>query len=44
MQEYNPDLALNLAKKERTKKTSDGVMLTNVLTTVDHCPSGDQKR
>lgn len=44
LQEYNPDLSHNISKKERSKKGSDGVMLTNVMPAVDHCPSGDQQR
>lgn len=43
VQEYNPDLTHNISKKERSKKGSDGVMLTNVLTAAD-CPTADQKR
>ncbi|XP_011615525.1 protein kinase C and casein kinase substrate in neurons protein 1 isoform X1 [Takifugu rubripes] len=42
-EEYNPDLTHSISKKERSKKGSDGVMLTNVMSAVGHCPSGDQK-
>lgn len=42
LQEYNPDLTHNISKKERPKK--DGVLLTNVMAAVDHCPGGDQHR
>uniref|UniRef100_A0A8C4GJL0 Protein kinase C and casein kinase substrate in neurons 1b n=1 Tax=Dicentrarchus labrax TaxID=13489 RepID=A0A8C4GJL0_DICLA len=41
-EEYNPDLTHNISKKEKSKKGSDGVMLTNVTTAVDHAQSGDR--
>ncbi|KAM9361550.1 protein kinase C and casein kinase substrate in neurons protein 1 [Symphorus nematophorus] len=40
-EEYNPDLTHNISKKEKSKK-SDGVMLTNMTTAVDHAQSGDR--
>lgn len=35
-QEYNPDLTHTITKKEKVKKTNEGVTLTNVT------PGGDQ--
>ncbi|KAM7402501.1 hypothetical protein PAMP_017733 [Pampus punctatissimus] len=32
-EEYNPDITHSISKKEKSKKNSDGVMLTNVTTT-----------
>ncbi|XP_070815971.1 protein kinase C and casein kinase substrate in neurons protein 1 [Chaetodon trifascialis] len=39
-EEYNPDLTHNIAKK--AKKSSDGVVLTNVTTAVDYAQGGDR--
>lgn len=44
LQEYNPDLTHNISKKEKSKKGSDGVMLTNVTAAVDHVQAEDQGR
>ncbi|TKS70744.1 Protein kinase C and casein kinase substrate in neurons protein 1 [Collichthys lucidus] len=41
-EEYNPDLTHHISKKEKSKKSSDGVMLTNVNTVVDHAQAGDR--
>nr|XP_046238984.1 protein kinase C and casein kinase substrate in neurons protein 1 [Scatophagus argus]XP_046238985.1 protein kinase C and casein kinase substrate in neurons protein 1 [Scatophagus argus]XP_046238986.1 protein kinase C and casein kinase substrate in neurons protein 1 [Scatophagus argus]XP_046238987.1 protein kinase C and casein kinase substrate in neurons protein 1 [Scatophagus argus] len=41
-EEYNPDLTHNIAKKEKLKKSSDGIMLTNVTSAVDHAQAGDR--
>ncbi|XP_071349197.1 protein kinase C and casein kinase substrate in neurons protein 1 [Trachinotus anak] len=41
-EEYNPDLTHSITKKEKSKKGIDGVMLTNVTTTVDHAQAGDR--
>ncbi|TDH13691.1 hypothetical protein EPR50_G00035990 [Perca flavescens] len=41
-EEYNPDLTHNITKKEKSKKGSDGVLLTNVTTAVDHAQAGDR--
>ncbi|KAF3690180.1 Protein kinase C and casein kinase substrate in neurons protein 1 Syndapin-1 [Channa argus] len=41
-EEYNPDLAHNITKKEKSKKSSDGVTLTNVTTAVDQAQAGDR--
>lgn len=43
-QEYNHDLSHNISKKEKSKKSSDGVMLTNVSSAVDHAQTGDRGR
>ncbi|XP_053172729.1 protein kinase C and casein kinase substrate in neurons protein 1 isoform X1 [Scomber japonicus] len=41
-EEYNPDLTHSISKKEKSKKSSDGVMLTHVTTAVEHAQSGDR--
>uniref|UniRef100_A0A671YXD4 Protein kinase C and casein kinase substrate in neurons 1b n=1 Tax=Sparus aurata TaxID=8175 RepID=A0A671YXD4_SPAAU len=41
-EEYNHDLSHNISKKEKSKKSSDGVMLTNVSSAVDHAQTGDR--
>ncbi|XP_073324894.1 protein kinase C and casein kinase substrate in neurons protein 1 [Pagrus major] len=41
-EEYNHDLSHNISKKEKSKKSSDGVMLTNVSSAVDHAQAGDR--
>lgn len=41
-EEYNPDLTHSISKKEKSKKSSDGVTLTNVSTPVDHAQAGDR--
>ncbi|XP_061893608.1 protein kinase C and casein kinase substrate in neurons protein 1 isoform X2 [Entelurus aequoreus] len=41
-EEYNPDLAYSIVKKEKFKKGSEGIMLTNVTTAVDHAQAADQ--
>ncbi|XP_023266048.1 protein kinase C and casein kinase substrate in neurons protein 1-like isoform X2 [Seriola lalandi dorsalis] len=41
-EEYNPELTHSISKKEKSKKGSDGVMLTNVTTAVDHAQAGDR--
>ncbi|XP_045884433.1 protein kinase C and casein kinase substrate in neurons protein 1 [Micropterus dolomieu] len=41
-EEYNPDLTHSIAKKEKSKKSNDGVMLTNVTAAVDHAQTGDR--
>ncbi|XP_026202727.1 protein kinase C and casein kinase substrate in neurons protein 1 isoform X1 [Anabas testudineus] len=41
-EEYNPDLAHSITKKEKSKKGSDGVMLTNVTTAVETAQTGDR--
>ncbi|KAK5872074.1 hypothetical protein PBY51_012806 [Eleginops maclovinus] len=41
-EEYNPDLTHNISKKEKSKKSSDGVMLTNVTTAVNNAQAEDQ--
>ncbi|XP_053172730.1 protein kinase C and casein kinase substrate in neurons protein 1 isoform X2 [Scomber japonicus] len=43
-EEYNPDLTHSISKKEKSKKSSDGVMLTHVTTAVEHAQSGDRGR
>ncbi|XP_060925144.1 protein kinase C and casein kinase substrate in neurons protein 1 [Limanda limanda] len=40
-EEYNPELSHSISKKEKSKKGSDGIMLTNVTTGVDQVPAGD---
>lgn len=41
-EEYNPDLAHSISKKEKSKKSSDGVTLTNVSQGVNHAQAGDR--
>ncbi|XP_039971500.1 protein kinase C and casein kinase substrate in neurons protein 1 [Xiphias gladius] len=41
-EEYNSDLSHSISKKEKSKKSSDGVMLTNITTAVDHAQAGDR--
>ncbi|KAM4613531.1 protein kinase C and casein kinase substrate in neurons protein 1 isoform 2-T2 [Polymixia lowei] len=41
-EEYNPDLSHNISKREKVKKASDGVTLTNVTAVVDHAQAGDR--
>lgn len=41
-EEYNPDLAHSITKKEKSKKSSDGVTLTNVSQGVNHAQAGDR--
>ncbi|XP_076003402.1 protein kinase C and casein kinase substrate in neurons protein 1 [Genypterus blacodes] len=41
-EEYNPDLSHNISKKEKSKKGTDGVMLTHVTSTGDQAQSGDR--
>lgn len=41
-EEYNPDLAHSITKKEKSKKGSDGVTLTNVSQGVNHAQAGDR--
>ncbi|XP_054473324.1 protein kinase C and casein kinase substrate in neurons protein 1 [Anoplopoma fimbria] len=41
-EEYNPELTHNISKKEKSKKGSDGVMLTHVTSAVDHAQAEDQ--
>ncbi|KAL3058225.1 protein kinase C and casein kinase substrate in neurons protein 1 [Trematomus bernacchii] len=41
-EEYNPDLTHNISKKEKLKKSSDGVMLTHVTTAVNHAQAEDR--
>ncbi|XP_077459143.1 protein kinase C and casein kinase substrate in neurons protein 1-like isoform X2 [Stigmatopora argus] len=41
-EEYNPDLSHNITKREKSKKGSDSIMLTNVTTAVDRAQAGDQ--
>ncbi|KAG8007592.1 Protein kinase C and casein kinase substrate in neurons protein 1, partial [Nibea albiflora] len=41
-EEYNPELTHHISKKEKSKKSSDGVMLTNVNTVADHAQAGDR--
>ncbi|CAL1609113.1 unnamed protein product [Knipowitschia caucasica] len=40
-EEYNPDLAHSITKKEKSKKSNEGVTLTNVSHEVNHAPAGD---
>ncbi|KAM3878551.1 protein kinase C and casein kinase substrate in neurons protein 1 [Diretmus argenteus] len=40
-EEYNPDISHNISKREKAKKASDGVMLTNVTTAAEHAQAGD---
>ncbi|XP_077386061.1 protein kinase C and casein kinase substrate in neurons protein 1 [Festucalex cinctus] len=41
-EEYNPDLTHSITKKEKSKKGSDSIMLTNVTATVDRAQAGDE--
>lgn len=41
-EEYNPDLAHSITKKEKSKKSSDSVTLTNVTQGVNHAQAGDR--
>ncbi|XP_060897088.1 protein kinase C and casein kinase substrate in neurons protein 1 [Labrus mixtus] len=41
-EEYNPDLTHKISSREKTKKNSDGVLLTNVTTAVDHAQAVDR--
>ncbi|XP_053296305.1 protein kinase C and casein kinase substrate in neurons protein 1 [Pleuronectes platessa] len=40
-EEYNPELSHSISKKEKSKKGSDGIMLTNVSSSVDQVQAGD---
>ncbi|XP_033821817.1 protein kinase C and casein kinase substrate in neurons protein 1 [Periophthalmus magnuspinnatus] len=41
-EEYNPDLTHSITKKEKSKKGTDGVTLTNVSHGVNHAQAGDR--
>ncbi|XP_029948032.1 protein kinase C and casein kinase substrate in neurons protein 1 [Salarias fasciatus] len=41
-EEYNPDLAHHISKKEKSRKGTDGIMLTHVTSAVDHAQAGDR--
>lgn len=41
-EEYNPDLAHSITKKEKSKKVNDGVTLTNLSQGVNHAQAGDR--
>lgn len=41
-EEYNPDLAHSITKKEKSKKVNDGVTLTNVSQGVSHAQTSDR--
>ncbi|CAN9511923.1 unnamed protein product [Ophioblennius macclurei] len=41
-EEYNPDLAHHISKKEKLRKGTDGIMLTHVTTAVDHAQASDR--
>ncbi|XP_062329519.1 protein kinase C and casein kinase substrate in neurons protein 1 [Osmerus eperlanus] len=41
-EEYNPELTHMISKREKVKKPSEGVMLTNMTAAVDHAPASDR--